>query len=286
MIDATKIKVGQKIRLRNGEVKTVTECRWHQAHKTNVVVNGETYTPKGFYSQLASAYDIVEIIPTETSEETPIDATKIEVGDKVRLRNGETHTVTDVSHLVDDTYPVEVVWVGGGCTYTRDGFYWEGYEDYRDIVEIIPAETSEETPIDVTKIKVGDTVILRSGQKSVVKKVIPAGETEESHRELIGIELENPAHKSINGHILTCPRVYYHANGRTTLKQETSSLDIVEHIPAISEEEPTMTLRDQFAMAALSALLQGASTKAAEESVAKDAYFFADKMMQARKENN
>lgn len=66
--------------------------------------------------------------------------------------------------------------------------------------------------------------------------------------------------------------------------------DIVEIIPAeTSEEEPNkdeMTLRDQFAMAALSALLQGVETKAAEESVAKDAYFFADEMMKARKDNN
>ena len=47
----------------------------------------------------------------------------------------------------------------------------------------------------------------------------------------------------------------------------------------------TPTLRDKFAMAALGALLPGAETKAACESVAKDAYFFADEMLKARKKN-
>ena len=69
MIDATTIKVGDKVRLRNGEVQIVTECRWHYAHETKypVVVNGTSYTSKGFYSQLASDYDILEIIPVEAS---------------------------------------------------------------------------------------------------------------------------------------------------------------------------------------------------------------------------
>ena len=131
-----------------------------------------------------------------------VDATKIKVGDKVRLRNGDVLTVTVVNLLDHPTYPVEVCWVGSGYAYTRDGVYWEGEEDPRDIVEIIPAEASEKPTQD------------------------------------------------------------------------------------------KMTLRDQFAMAALSALLQGLSTKSAvfriksEESIGKDAYFFADKMMQARKENN
>ena len=138
-----------------------------------------------------------------------VDAKKIKVGDKIRLRNGEVRTVTNVDLRECSTYPVDV------ClervmiyTYTRDGFYWKDLGDDKDIVEIIPVETSEEKP---------------NGEK-------------------------------------------------------------VNLFEAPAKDE--MTMRDHFAMAAMSALLQEASTKAAEESIGKDAYFFADKMMKARKENN
>ena len=72
-----------------------------------------------------------------------VDATKIKVGDKVRLRNGWVHTVTEVGPQNDFTYPVEVCWLGGGYVYryyTRDGLYWADKQDGLDIVEIIPAE--------------------------------------------------------------------------------------------------------------------------------------------------
>ena len=72
------------------------------------------------------------------TEDKPMDATKIKVGDTVRLRNGDTLTVTEVKHLDDEKYPVEVCWVGRGNIYTRDGVYLEGDEDDRDILEIIP----------------------------------------------------------------------------------------------------------------------------------------------------
>lgn len=70
-----------------------------------------------------------------------VDATKIKVGDKVRLRNGWVHTVTEVGLQNDLTYSVEVCWLGGGYAYryyTRDGLYWADKQDGLDIVEIIP----------------------------------------------------------------------------------------------------------------------------------------------------
>ena len=78
-----------------------------------------------------------------------MDATQIKVGDKIRLRNGETHTVTDITTQEYSTYPVDVCWGSGEIAYTRGGLYWEDDEDPRDILEIIPAETSEETPISI-----------------------------------------------------------------------------------------------------------------------------------------
>ena len=84
------------------------------------------------------------------TEDKTIDATKIRVGDKVRLRNGEVKTVIDFNHRHhDDMYPVEVCWSGDGCTYTWDGLYWKDEVDPRDILEILPAETSEETTDDI-----------------------------------------------------------------------------------------------------------------------------------------
>jgi len=197
-----------------------------------------------------------------------VDATKIKVGDKVRLRNGDVLTVTVVNLLDHPTYPVEVCWVGSGYAYTRDGVYWEGDEDDRDIVEITPAETS----IDATKIKVGDKIRFRNGD------VLTVCDISFNANSVYPVVIHWDEGKQYDG----CGWTGY---GRFCTHAETD-LDIVEIIPAETSEETTqdeMTLRDQFAMAALSALLQGASTKAAEESVAKDAYFFADKMMQARK---
>ena len=85
-----------------------------------------------------------------------VDVKRIKVGDQILLRSRDVKTVTEVKHKDDDTFPVSV-FLGtsyGMVAYTRDGFYWHDHEeDYRDILEIIPAETSEETPIDATRIK-------------------------------------------------------------------------------------------------------------------------------------
>ena len=80
-----------------------------------------------------------------------MDTTTIKVGDKVRLRNGSVKTVTAVFHtdpMVDDNYPASVCWEDGSADYTKAGRYWgDDSLDDRDILEVIPAETSEETLI-------------------------------------------------------------------------------------------------------------------------------------------
>ena len=81
------------------------------------------------------------------TEDKTIDATKIRVGDKVRLRNGAVKTVTELALTGEDAYPVEVFWGTAKIAYTVDGLEWMHEQHDRDILEIIPAETSEETPI-------------------------------------------------------------------------------------------------------------------------------------------
>ena len=84
-----------------------------------------------------------------------MDATKIKVGDKVRLRNGAIEAVTNVDLTGCDIYPVDVFWGSDEfVSYTQDGFYWHDRDpDDRDIVEIILAETSEETAQDDIVVK-------------------------------------------------------------------------------------------------------------------------------------
>jgi hypothetical protein len=78
-----------------------------------------------------------------------MDTTKIKVGDKVRLRNGAVETVTELTLTGEDVYPVEVFWGTAEIAYTVDGLEWLHEQHDRDIVEIIPAETSEETTDDI-----------------------------------------------------------------------------------------------------------------------------------------
>ena len=203
-----------------------------------------------------------------------VDATKIKVGDKVRLRGGETHIVDHYRWRQDHgtDYPVFV----NGIAYTAEGFYSTGLTSIYDIVEIIPAETSEKEPSkdddwdDSKRSKLMDAIEeWNPGEKpeihitDIVEHIPNQGENKKvravghqpSH-DLIGDKRPNPSQQSA----------------------------------AVEPLRDEMTMRDQFAMAALSALLQGApqgvSTKAAEENAAKDAYFFADEMMQARKGTN
>ena len=81
-----------------------------------------------------------------------MDATKIKVGDTIHLRNGDVKTVTDVEHRDDATFPVYVCWNSDCETYTPECNVWvtaadegEAKYDPLDILEIIPAETSEKS---------------------------------------------------------------------------------------------------------------------------------------------
>ena len=83
-----------------------------------------------------------------------MDATKIKVGNKIRLRNGSVKRVTAVTFQDDDTsYPVTIYWGDGDKDYTEDGLFWEHNIHSLDILEIIPAEISEEPPQDDIVVK-------------------------------------------------------------------------------------------------------------------------------------
>ena len=74
-----------------------------------------------------------------------IDATKIKVGDKVRLRNGEVKTVSIVTKN-SSNYPVLITFDDDlirKISYTKTGNWrYGGFEDLEDILEIIPVEAS------------------------------------------------------------------------------------------------------------------------------------------------
>ena len=84
-----------------------------------------------------------------------IDATKIKVGDKVRLRNGEVKTVSTVTEN-SGNYPVGITFNDDHIrhiAYTDTGNWrYGGFEDLEDIVEINPAEASEKTTDDIVTI--------------------------------------------------------------------------------------------------------------------------------------
>jgi hypothetical protein len=74
-----------------------------------------------------------------------IDTTTIKVGDKVRLRNGQVHTVMDIKIDGHIDYPVDITFVGKEkyrTSYAPSGKFWVGRKDPWDIVEIIPVEAS------------------------------------------------------------------------------------------------------------------------------------------------
>lgn len=235
-----------------------------------------------------------------------VDATKIKVGDQILLRSRDVETVTKVNHRDDDMFPVSV-FLGtsyGMVAYTRDGFYWDDREeDYRDILEIIPAETSEETTDDAVdampnpclevksrgwspsrddkkvnlfEAEVGDTVIHKDGSKGTIKEIMKV-QMLSGYDIALDIDHEDGRNTRLN---------YMQNGGGIT---HDSSQYIVRVVKPVKEEpaQDEMALRDQFAMSALNGLLSNHQCAAFSfsfdpESVAKQSYNIADKMMKAR----
>ena len=221
-----------------------------------------------------------------------IDVFKIKKGDTIKFRNGEVHTVKEAifserTSLRKSQGPKIVLWIercGKEVCFAYEDF--GGLYDSscrvsseRDIVEHIPAE--EDKMVDVFKIKVGDTVKFRNGQvHTVVEATVYEEDWERNQfrRFLeIWIDLDNGR----------TDFSYGNSNG-SCYNVGQSAWDIVEHIPNQGEEEPAqdeMTIRDQFAMSAMSGMLARDRKTPLYEDLARWSYNIADAMMKARKED-
>ena len=120
-----------------------------------------------------------------------VDATKIKVGDKIRLRNGEVRTVNSCSIKVNSKYPVRVGYEEDYdriVEYTDKGFYWSSSaadpqpEDSEDIVEIIPAsEKKVDTKVNLDDLNIGDTIEFAVGGTAIVTDVDPSDDSEHEY---------------------------------------------------------------------------------------------------------
>lgn len=95
-----------------------------------------------------------------------VDLSTLKIGDSVKFRNGKVKEViyTDRNgrfHRVLTRY--------GGLKYCKDGHLFSNLvEDDFDIVEIIP---KEDKMVDLSTLKVGDTVVFRKGNSEEVEKI-------------------------------------------------------------------------------------------------------------------
>lgn len=209
-----------------------------------------------------------------------VDVFKIKKGDTIKFRNGEVHTVTKAIKYTE-------LWVEQhGCKNCHSygdfgGHYYSGNKPCNwDIVKHIPRK--DNNMIDVSNIKVGDRVMIRKGKWYSVQDVAASELSDYSVR----ITFNDRDGNDGNIHLS-----HYTEDGFYWSKKDEHGHDIVEHIPNQGEvEEPTqdeMTMRDQFAMSAITGLTGG--TMAANNSarvLAELSYLIADEMMKARKEDD
>ena len=68
-------------------------------------------------------------------------------GQKLRLRNEELIKYVGRRHCGDATYNHEAITENGkSCTYTDSGSYFGSGQDMRDVIEILPLETTDKHP--------------------------------------------------------------------------------------------------------------------------------------------
>lgn len=85
------------------------------------------------------------------------------VGAQVLLRNGQEATVTYVNG--GGEYPVHTT----AGSFTTSGYYVRTERTYKDIVEVLQEEPAD--IVDLSKLKVGDTVVFKSGRAAEVTVV-------------------------------------------------------------------------------------------------------------------
>lgn len=137
---------------------------------------------------------------------TTMDLSNLKLGDKVKLRNGTTETITDI--IPDRTYSIR----GTDNIWTPQGSFSNyGEEHELDIVEVLPTSTP-----DLSNLKVGDTVKLRNGDIQTIVSITDA----DLHYPLLSDTLS------------WTPLGQYFAG------YENHHLDIVEVLPAPAERFP------------------------------------------------
>lgn len=101
-----------------------------------------------------------------------VDLSKLRIGDSIRLRNGRVKVVSKIDPL--DSFGFYKWRTDFGYYYSNDGKYYPDKESPSDIVEIIPKEEKEEVmSVDLSKLRVGDSVRLRNGTKFDVRWIQP-----------------------------------------------------------------------------------------------------------------
>lgn len=144
MVDVYKIKVGDKVKTREGKcmlVKAVSNLEGY-TYAVTLTLDGfgtTAYTKDGHYwDEGAHAFDIVEI---EGKEELMVSMDKLKRGSRVTLRNGKEKEVLNVGYSMTmdaDIYPYLVTFVGEDEVqeYTPDGLFLADASYEYDIVEI------------------------------------------------------------------------------------------------------------------------------------------------------
>jgi hypothetical protein len=170
-LDLSKAKVGDRLRLRNGQIVVVRE---NDGTSLPVCADGFWYQIDGVTR--ASERDAVELIKAPDVIER-VDLTKVKVGDKVRTRGGRVAEVTeldppDTRACVFVGAPIEL-WYGTTGVANIDSL---NSENRNDIVEILPKEDRTIRRPDFTDIKVGDRVRNRTGK---VLEVVEVNKTDD-----------------------------------------------------------------------------------------------------------
>lgn len=141
-----------------------------------------------------------------------LDLSEARVGMRVKLRNGQEHTIT---HIVpySGTYPYKL---SNGEYYTKTGqFYYTVKKAAMDIVEIIKTKKQMKPKIDLSKLKIGDKVKLRKGVTLILHKI---DETDD----IYPYQLSNA--------------VWYTGTGHYLRSKRQSELDIVEIVKSKKQE--------------------------------------------------
>ena len=144
------VKVGDKVKLRNGTTETIINIIPDRTYPIRSQ-NGSWTAQGKFYDWGAADYlDIVEVLPTTT-----LASLDVKVGDKVKLRNGDIHTIVSIED--DLHYPL----LSDNLNWTPLGQYLVGHENHHlDIVEVLPAPAE--------RFPVGSVHTTRDGRKATI----------------------------------------------------------------------------------------------------------------------